>query len=724
MKTLLAIIIVTILLLVPVMMNNNVKALCMLTSDWPNAPCYGDPASIPSKEKQREDWTPYYQYKGASWMETMKTQMINAMKNGTLEDWVTGNQSNYDVWRYYYVNDQAPFFRSSVSGLNDEHPYFPPPLQQLTTGIAPKDVSCKETLELVIKTEDGSPACVRYTTAALLIERGWAKEAILNMKSSESTITIPVNSSILYNGFTFTPSVVKVIIGTNNTVRWINMDSVTNDIISEAGSFRSGPIYSGYSWTHIFDKPGTYPYHSSIHPWLKGTINVISSPIITNTTTQNTNCVYPCTTIQVAEPSVIKIKSVGISPYPLKVGDMAKFNVTYQKIGDGQLYHIIGCGSDLSATFSPSSSIREMYDGRMCAEGIEAIKQNQTITEGTWSSSHILKPGLLNVTLNLYLSKEGIAMYEGKPEAKIQFFVNVSQPNATAILENNTGIVTLGDRTYYFETPNYTDAAYTNPVKVSFHDVVFTLFPNGFRGGLPLGGCGGQYYWTNATFSDGTSELLHIFAGFNCISPMPSTQFSNHTNPQAGLTFYDGKMKLLVSTDQNQTTLQNSSSTSFNEPESKLGPDLLGPIPHQLVFFMNSSSTAKIFAEYKSSLDNTGTLPSYSRVYVGNTTYLPLATSDVTISANPSSIPLAKGSDTIVVYSVTAKQGVKGVYWIFLVQFCRVMPLAVGIDSLTISPSEIPVHTGTMYCPAQYLDANILGISGGKAEYKIGVPVQ
>lgn len=167
----------------------------------------------------------------------------------------------------------------------------------------------------------------------------------------------------------------------------------------------------------------------------------------------------------------------------------------------------------------------------------------------------------------------------------------------------------------------------------------------------------------------------------------------------------------------------NTNSTT-NVPDFKIGPDLLGPIPHQLVFFMNSNSTAKIFAEYKSSLDNTGTLPTYSRVYVGNTTYTPLTTQDVTISANPSSVPLVKGSDTTVVYSITAKEGVKGVYWIFLVQFCRVMPLAVGIDDLTISPSEIPVQTGTMSCPAQFLDANILGVSNGKAEYKIGIPVR
>lgn len=161
----------TMLLLVLAMMNNPAKALCMPNSDWPLAPCHS--TFVPSKKIQQEEWAPYYQYKGAIWMKMMKIQMIDAMKNGTIEDWVTGNQSNYNVWRYYYVNDQAPFFRSSVSGLNDEHPYFPPPLQQLTTGIAPKDVACKNDLNLVLNAEDGSPACVKSDTASILVERGW-----------------------------------------------------------------------------------------------------------------------------------------------------------------------------------------------------------------------------------------------------------------------------------------------------------------------------------------------------------------------------------------------------------------------------------------------------------------------------------------------------------------------------------------------------------------------
>ena len=49
------------------------------------------------------------------------------------------------------------------------------PLKQFKSGIAAKDVTCKEGLQLVIKTKDSSPACVRSLTAAKLVTLGWAK---------------------------------------------------------------------------------------------------------------------------------------------------------------------------------------------------------------------------------------------------------------------------------------------------------------------------------------------------------------------------------------------------------------------------------------------------------------------------------------------------------------------------------------------------------------------
>ena len=58
------------------------------------------------------------------------------------------------------------------------------PLKQFKSGTAAQQIVCNTGLELVIKAEDNSPACVSHSGASLLMERGWA---IMN--------TTPVNNS-------------------------------------------------------------------------------------------------------------------------------------------------------------------------------------------------------------------------------------------------------------------------------------------------------------------------------------------------------------------------------------------------------------------------------------------------------------------------------------------------------------------------------------------------
>ena len=54
----------------------------------------------------------------------------------------------------------------------------PSPLQQVKDGTSPSQVACNEGLELVLKTSDGSPACVMPSSMESLIERGWADHVL------------------------------------------------------------------------------------------------------------------------------------------------------------------------------------------------------------------------------------------------------------------------------------------------------------------------------------------------------------------------------------------------------------------------------------------------------------------------------------------------------------------------------------------------------------------
>lgn len=47
------------------------------------------------------------------------------------------------------------------------------PLKQFKSGIQAQNIQCEAGDELILKSQDGSPACVKPMTAKILIERGW-----------------------------------------------------------------------------------------------------------------------------------------------------------------------------------------------------------------------------------------------------------------------------------------------------------------------------------------------------------------------------------------------------------------------------------------------------------------------------------------------------------------------------------------------------------------------
>jgi len=74
----------------------------------------------------------------------------------------------------------------------------------------------------------------------------------------------------------FDPSTITVVIGINNTVIWNNDDSVPHTVTANDGSFSSGNLNPGDSYSFTFTIPGTYAYHCSYHSWMKGTVIVKS----------------------------------------------------------------------------------------------------------------------------------------------------------------------------------------------------------------------------------------------------------------------------------------------------------------------------------------------------------------------------------------------------------------------------------------------------------------
>ena len=90
-------------------------------------------------------------------------------------------------------------------------------------------------------------------------------------------VTILPMSGMQENAPYYSPQVVTVVIGVNNTVTWVNNDDVPHTVTASDGSFNSGNMNAGQSWTHTFTTPGTYNYYCTYHPWMKGTVIVLAA---------------------------------------------------------------------------------------------------------------------------------------------------------------------------------------------------------------------------------------------------------------------------------------------------------------------------------------------------------------------------------------------------------------------------------------------------------------
>jgi plastocyanin len=82
-------------------------------------------------------------------------------------------------------------------------------------------------------------------------------------------------TAIAIKNFEFSPATLTVKTGT--TVSWTNADGASHTVVSDAGApvaFTSPSLATGSSFPFTFTEAGTYPYHCSIHPSMKGTIIV------------------------------------------------------------------------------------------------------------------------------------------------------------------------------------------------------------------------------------------------------------------------------------------------------------------------------------------------------------------------------------------------------------------------------------------------------------------
>jgi plastocyanin len=104
-------------------------------------------------------------------------------------------------------------------------------------------------------------------------------------------VTLPANGVSIVLGaqtkgttaFNPNPRTISLASATGGVVKWINNDAsssvygstgVTHNITADDASFTSGNLPPGNTFEHTFTVAGSYAYHCSIHPTMKGTVTV------------------------------------------------------------------------------------------------------------------------------------------------------------------------------------------------------------------------------------------------------------------------------------------------------------------------------------------------------------------------------------------------------------------------------------------------------------------
>ena len=96
--------------------------------------------------------------------------------------------------------------------------------------------------------------------------------ASMAMSPAPSMAPAASATAVTISGFAFGPASISVAVG--STVTWTNQDGTAHTVTADDGSFDSGSLAQGATFSQTFDTPGTYTYHCAIHSSMTGTVTV------------------------------------------------------------------------------------------------------------------------------------------------------------------------------------------------------------------------------------------------------------------------------------------------------------------------------------------------------------------------------------------------------------------------------------------------------------------
>jgi len=110
---------------------------------------------------------------------------------------------------------------------------------------------------------------------------GCSQQTIGSSTDTTGSEGLGIKTDVEIKDFTFNPGTTTIPAGT--TVIWTNNDSTDHTVESTSGNeLDSGIIAPGETFAHIFNDPGTYEYHCSLHTTMVGSIVVKPGTIENN----------------------------------------------------------------------------------------------------------------------------------------------------------------------------------------------------------------------------------------------------------------------------------------------------------------------------------------------------------------------------------------------------------------------------------------------------------
>ncbi len=91
---------------------------------------------------------------------------------------------------------------------------------------------------------------------------------------SKPAVILPEGgNNVEISSFAFSPATLTIDAG--ETVTWVNKDIAPHSIVSDSGSELNSPTFGKEeTYSHVFNTAGTFAYHCSVHPSMKGAIIV------------------------------------------------------------------------------------------------------------------------------------------------------------------------------------------------------------------------------------------------------------------------------------------------------------------------------------------------------------------------------------------------------------------------------------------------------------------